>query len=61
MKNEVNLALAGSEQNLYLISGDLVTVKNSILGGASRSIKEITDPFIGNYSAKELYEGLNGN
>ena len=35
-------AKPGSEKNPYLISGDLVTVKNSILGRTSGTLKAIT-------------------
>ena len=54
-------ASPGSPGNPYLISGDLITIKNSILGRASGTISAITRPIVGIYSAKELYENITGN
>ena len=54
-------ASPGSRQNPYLVSGDLITIKNSILGRASGTISAITQPIVGIYSTKELYETITGN
>ena len=51
-------AAPGSLQNPYLLSGDLITVKNSILGKASGTLRAITVPFIGINQTKELVEDL---
>ncbi len=51
----------GSRKNPYLLAGDLITVKNSILGRISSTIKSITEPFIGIYTTKELIESFNEN
>ena len=39
--------------------GDLITVKNSILGKSTGLIREFTAPFIGIYSTKEIIESFN--
>ena len=44
----------GSKNNPFLKEGDLITIKNSIFGRASGTIKTITEPFIGIYTTKEL-------
>ncbi len=54
-------ASRGSSANPYLISGDLITVKDSILGRTSETISEVTKPFVGIYTVKELYENFTGN
>ena len=51
-------AAPGSSSNPYLLSDDLITVKNSTLGRTSSTIKAITDPFIGVYATKEMLESL---
>ena len=51
-------ASPGSQNNPYLLSGDLITVKNSIFGRFSGSLKAITEPFVGIYAAKELVGGI---
>ncbi len=51
-------ASPGSSQNPYLISGDLVTVKNSFLGALSGNIQAITSPIVGIYATKELYQTI---
>ncbi len=51
-------ASPGSEGNPYLISGDLITVKNSFYGRTSGVIKAVTDPFVGIYAATELYQNI---
>ena len=54
-------ASPGSRQNPYLASGDLITIKNSILGRTTGTISAITQPIVGIYSAKELYETITEN
>ena len=54
-------ASPGSINNPYLISGDLITVKNSFLGRASGTIKKVTEPFLGAYAAIDLLERIGGN
>jgi len=51
-------AKRGSESNPYLKEEDLISVKNSFFGKSTEVIKEITAPFVGIYSAKELIEGF---
>jgi len=48
-------ASAGSDQNPYLKSGDLITVKKSISGRSSGIITSRNQPITGIYTAKELY------
>jgi polysaccharide export outer membrane protein len=36
----------------------LISVKNSILGKTTGVISEVTAPFVGIYSTKQLIEGL---
>ncbi len=47
-------ATPGSPKNPYLFSGDLITVKDSMIGRSSGVIKAITEPFVGLYTSKEL-------
>ncbi len=51
-------AKRGSKRNPYLLEGDLISVKNSFFGKTTGVIKEITAPFVGIYSTKELIEGF---
>ncbi|WP_413391423.1 polysaccharide biosynthesis/export family protein [Prochlorococcus marinus] len=51
-------ARPGSLRNPYLIANDLITVKNSILGRTSGTLRALTDPLAGIYSTNELYKGL---
>ena len=51
-------AKRGSKRNPYLKEDDLITVKNSILGKTTGVLKEVTAPFVGIYSTKELIEGF---
>ncbi|MDC3137694.1 polysaccharide biosynthesis/export family protein [Prochlorococcus sp. AH-716-I19] len=51
-------AKRGSKRNPYLKEDDLVSVKNSILGKTTGVIKEVTAPFVGIYSTKQLIDGL---
>tara|TARA_B100000579_G_C22824942_1_gene852572 strand:- start:1682 stop:1954 length:273 start_codon:yes stop_codon:yes gene_type:complete len=51
-------ASPGSPNNPYLVSGDLINVRNSILGKTSSTLRVITDPFLGIYSTKKVYETI---
>ena len=51
-------AKRGSKRNPYIKEGDLISVKNSILGRSTGVIKEVTEPFIGIYATKELIESF---
>ncbi len=53
-------ASPGSRKNPFLLAGDLITVKNSILGRASGTLKAITEPFVGIYATKEVVETITG-
>ena len=50
----------GSPENPFLLAGDLITVKNSILGRTSGTLKAITEPFVGIYATKEVVETITG-
>ena len=52
-------AKRGSRRNPFVKEGDLISVKNSILGKTTGVIREFTAPFVGIYSTKELIEGFN--
>ena len=49
-------AKRGSRRNPYLKKDDLISVKNSFFGKTTGVLKELTAPFIGIYSTKELIE-----
>ena len=51
-------AKRGSKRNPYLKVDDLISVKNSLFGKTTGIIKEVTAPFVGIYSTKELIEGF---
>ena len=51
-------AKRGSRRNPILMDDDFISVKNSIVGKTSEVLKEVTSPFIGIYTTKELLEGL---
>ncbi len=51
-------AKRGSKRNPFVKEGDLITVKNSMLGKTTGVLKEITAPFVGIYSTKELIESF---
>ena len=51
-------AKKGSKRNPFIKEGDLISVKNSLLGKTSGFIREITAPFVGIYSTKEIIEGF---
>ena len=50
----------GSPRNPFLLAGDLITVKNSILGRTSGTLKAVTEPFVGIYATKEVIETIRG-
>ena len=54
-------ATPGSQKNPYLLAGDLITVKNSVLGRTSGTLKAIAEPFIGIYATKEVMKSLTGS
>ncbi len=49
-------AKKGSRRNPFVKEGDLISVKNSWLGKSTAVIKEVTAPFIGIYTTKEIIE-----
>ena len=51
-------AKRGSKRNPYLKEDDLISVKNSFFGKTTGVLKEVTAPFVGIYSTKELIEGF---
>ncbi len=51
-------AKKGSKRNPFVEQGDLITVKNSLLGKSTGIIREFTAPFIGIYSTKEIIESF---
>ena len=52
-------AKRGSKRNPMIKEGDLISVKNSLLGKSTGLIKEFTAPFVGIYSTKEIIESFN--
>ena len=51
-------AKRGSKRNPYLEANDLISVKNSFLGKSTGVLREITAPFVGIYSTKEIIESF---
>ena len=51
-------ARRGSKRNPFLKDGDLISVQDSFLGKSTRVIKDITEPFVGIYSTKEIFESF---
>ena len=51
-------AKRGSKRNPFVKEGDLISVKNSLLGKSTGVIKEFTAPFVGIYSTKEIIESF---
>ena len=49
-------AKKGSKANPYIKEGDIISVKNSLIGKTTGFIREITSPFVGIYSTKQLIE-----
>ena len=52
-------AKKGSKRNPFVKQGDLISVKNSLLGISTGIIREFTAPFVGIYSTKEIIESFN--
>ena len=52
-------AKRGSKRNPFVKQGDLISVKNSLLGKSTGLIREFTAPFIGIYSTKEIIGSFN--
>ena len=52
-------AKRGSKRNPFVKQGDLISVKNSFIGKTTGVIKELTAPFVGIYSTKEIIESFN--
>ena len=48
----------GSSSNPYLKDGDLISVKDSIFSRSNNFVKEVTSPFIGIFTTKEVLEDL---
>ena len=46
----------GSKRNPFIKEGDLITVTNSVFGKTTDFIREMTAPFVGIYTTKELIE-----
>ncbi len=51
-------AKRGSRRNPFVKEGDLISVKNSILGKTAGVIREVTAPFVGIYTTKEIIESF---
>ncbi len=51
-------SVPGSKSNPFLQEGDIISVKNSILGSSASTIKTLTEPFIGVYTLKELIKNF---
>ncbi len=51
-------AKRGSKRNPYLEADDLISVKNSFLGKSTGIIRELTAPFVGIYTTKEIIESF---
>ena len=51
-------AKKGSKRNPFVKQGDLISVKNSLLGKSTGVIRELTAPFVGIYSTKEIIESF---
>ena len=49
----------GSRRNPFIKEGDLITVTQSVLGKTTAVLGEVTAPFLGIYTIKELYEDFN--
>ena len=48
----------GSRNNPYLKTGDQISIRDSIIGKSTGILTELTMPFVGIYSTKELYENI---
>ena len=49
----------GSRRNPFIKEGDLITVTNSIFGKTTEIIGEVTAPFLGIYTTRELIKDFN--
>ena len=49
-------AKRGSSRNPYLKNEDIITVTDGLIGRSAKILKEITDPFIGIYATKEIFD-----
>ena len=49
----------GSRRNPFVKQGDLISVKNSILGKSTGVIREFVARFVRIYSTKEIIESFN--
>ncbi len=56
--NYSSKASPGTQGNPYLLSGDTISVQDSFIGKASKSIKAVTEPFIGIYTFKEIINSI---
>ena len=52
-------AKRGSKRNPFVKPGDFISIKNSIFGKTTGVLREFTEPFIGIYTTKEVFESLN--
>ena len=53
-------ASVGSERNPYLLDGDSITIKNSVLGYSTEFLRAVTEPFVGIYATKEMIQTIAG-
>ena len=51
-------AKRGSKRNPFVKQGDLISVKNSIIGKTTGVLREVTAPFVGIYATKEIIDGF---
>ena len=51
-------ASPGTKSNPSLLEGDIVSVKNSLFGKSTDVIREVTQPFIGIYTTKEIFQNF---
>ena len=51
-------AKKGSKRNPFVKQGDLISVKNSLLGKSTGVLREFTAPFVGIYTTKEVIESF---
>ena len=48
----------GSSRNPYLMAGDLISIKDSLAGRTSNTLRQITDPFVGIFTTKKTFESF---
>jgi len=51
-------AYPGTSKNPYLVDGDVISIKNSILGRTAGTLRAITEPFVGIYTTKETFKNF---